>query len=294
VKVELPAQPFADWLNGRVALLGVDAVVEELGLHPEHGGRYLFRWRNCLKAGSQRGVKGEYPTETFPFDTVERALEHSPWQVWDVYPWLADVDLGDEAEVRHAVATTCPICHGRKSSQANGGGAGLDRDERGHHARVYDPWENVCRCGEPKTITAARCWKCYQAAGGHKGRKHRKGKALKAITPELLAEAYGRYEDGLSLRQVAAEVFERTSYKSVTSCANGLDDAWRARGWPLRDRAQAVAAMNRARVAGMPQCEHVRPNGERCERRTMRPTGRCWHHEPERIAEGIARLRQVA
>jgi hypothetical protein len=302
MKVDLPAKPFADWLDRRVVLLGgeyggVDALVEELGLNREHGSRAVYRFRNCLISSSRKGKKGEFPTATFPFEMVERALERSPFEVWDVYPWLADVDLGDEAEVRYAVQTSCPVCGGRKSAQAATCVGCVARNERGHVSREgWDGWENVCpKCGGDKTPGAKLCWPCYKAAGGHRGRKHRKANQLMKVTPEVLAEAYGRYEDGLSVRAVAAEVFDRTEYATMRSCANGLRDAWANRGWPLRDRAAATAQANRERVEGMPQCRHISQasgrKGQRCPRRTMKESGLCWHHEPERIAEGLARIR---
>jgi hypothetical protein len=75
------------------------------------------------------------------------------------------------------------------------------------------------------------------------------GKHMKAITEDLIREAHelysvGRNEQGrpLSVRAVAAIILPRTGYKSAASCAECLSQAWKVRGWPLRDRLSAVRA----------------------------------------------------
>lgn len=151
------------------------------------------------------------------------------------------------------------------------------------------------RCAGRKQPRAASCWACYVDAGGHRGRKHRKGAStLQKISPEVLEEARALYAHGKSIRACAAIVFERTSYKTVASCAEGLFSAFKRRGWALRDRACATVVANRARGWQL-GCDHVIAGGKRkgevCGRNAVGEDGKCWHHKPENIAAGIARLR---
>lgn len=61
------------------------------------------------------------------------------------------------------------------------------------------------------------------------------------MSSEQVAAAYRLYQDhGLSLRQVAAELFPQTEYRSEKSLAVSLCEQWRWRGWPLRDRVAAT------------------------------------------------------
>lgn len=198
------------------------------------------------------------------------------------------------------LGAVCSGCRGRKSRGAlrcrRCATKGRLRTQRG---RVVSAARSVAGyvcpdCGGAKSYDALRCWRCYSARGGHRGRKHRKGdRTLQKMSEALMREAYGLYESGLSLRAVARRVYPRTRYASVRSCTEGLRSGFRARGWALRDRVEAVRAENRARAerAGLPQCRFVKARGERCERRTGRANGFCWHHDPEVLAGSLADLR---
>ena len=195
----------------------------------------------------------------------------------------------------------CPDCDGEKSGGARRCWECSLAARSGNRAAVPAS-AYVCpalgpNCAGRKTPEARTCWPCYVDGGGHRGRKHRKGaNTLQKITPELLEEAQWLYASGKSLRAVAQIVFPRTRYKTLASCAEGLFEAFKRRGWPLRDQRAATAAGNRARAWQL-DCDHVIAGGERkgelCGRRAIGDDGKCWHHKPERIAEGIARLRRI-
>ena len=75
------------------------------------------------------------------------------------------------------------------------------------------------------------------------------GKHMTAITEDLIREAHELYSVGrddqgrpLSVRKVAAIILPRTTYASAKACANCLHEAWKARGWPTRDRVAATRA----------------------------------------------------
>jgi hypothetical protein len=64
------------------------------------------------------------------------------------------------------------------------------------------------------------------------------------ITEELLAEARRLYASGRSLRQVAAELHPRTSYKTVASGAEALYGHFKRRAWKLRPQHAVTIARN--------------------------------------------------
>jgi len=168
--------------------------------------------------------------------------------------------------------------------------------------RTLPPGAYLCpvrgpSCAGHKSAHAKSCWPCYVAAGGHRGRTHRKGNnTLQKITDGELQRARELYDAGKSMRAVAAIVHPNTTYATVASCAQALYEAFVRRGWPLRPRAEATATANRARAWQL-ECDHVIATGKRkgeiCGRRAQGEDGKCWHHKPDRIEDGIARLRAL-
>ena len=214
----------------------------------------------------------------------------------------------DERELR--LDRICPGCGNPKSRGAlrcwtcSVAERTADRDPAsGRMRRTLPADAYVCAAGGPRcsgrksAATAKSCWPCYIDAGGHRGRKHRKGEhTLQNITVDELDRAHALYDAGKSMRAVAAIVHPNTTYATVASCATALYEAFSRRGWPLRDRASATAAANRSRAWQL-ECDHViatgKRKGELCGRRAQGDDGKCWHHKPERIAAGIARLRAL-
>lgn len=125
---EIPSRPFADWLNARIAELEAADVVASPtaslasrlwpAMDPESAVRYLSRYRNCLRSGSRNGVKGDFPTDTFPRGPVEDALREYGEAIQNVpgYEDVPEVALEDDAfcERCHEVVTPieglCPWC----------------------------------------------------------------------------------------------------------------------------------------------------------------------------------------
>lgn len=125
-----------------------------------------------------------------------------------------------------------------------------------------------------------------------------KGRAY-TVTDHYLAVGHSMHDDGMSVRAVARWLLAEghafaASEKSLTAT---LTNAWRARGWAVRSQSEATAASNLQR-GFRPRCSHVHAagpsRGERCARRCVGNDSTCWHHDPQRIAAGIARLRGVA
>jgi len=208
-----------------------------------------------------------------------------------------------EREVR--LGRVCPECGHAKSRGARRcwtcavAAKSGDRDPvTGRMRATLAPDAYACPgCVGRKTASAKSCWSCYVAAGGHRGRKHRKGATtLQKISVDELERARALYDAGKSMRAVAAIVHPNTTYSTVASCAQGLFDAFERRDWPRRPRAQATAASNRERAWQL-DCDHVIASGKRkgqlCGRRAQGEDGKCWHHKPDRISEGVARLRAL-
>jgi hypothetical protein len=107
----IPAQPFSDWLNNRVAYWeqrlnghyclpsGEDApavrVARECGWIGETGTKRLYRFRHRLlesavgKNRHNKGVRITRVTDWFPRDVVEDALHEAGVLFADVYPEIA-------------------------------------------------------------------------------------------------------------------------------------------------------------------------------------------------------------
>jgi hypothetical protein len=118
----LPYWPLQEWVERQLRLLGDHdnpAAVLASQLWPEANGsgeRYLYRWRNALRAGSRDGVKGDYPTETASRDGVIDALSNMGLRLADVYdvkryPWLEDLDLNLDEDVVLEPDAFCERCH---------------------------------------------------------------------------------------------------------------------------------------------------------------------------------------
>lgn len=215
--------------------------------------------------------------------------------------------VSDDREIR--LGRVCPDCGQEKSRGARRcwtcavATRSTDRDPAtGRMRRTLPPDAYRCPvrgpgCAGDKTATAKSCWPCYVAAGSHRGRTHRKGdNTLQKITVADLQRARELYDTGKSMRAVAAIVHPNTTYSTVASCAQSLFDAFERRGWPVRAQGPATAAANRERGWQL-DCDHVIATGKRkgeiCGRRAQGEDGKCWHHKPERIEEGIARLRAI-
>lgn len=109
-----------------------------------------------------------------------------------------------------------------------------------------------------------------------------------------LVRAHALHMDGMSVNAVAREFFGECFSSSPKALTMAFLNAFRARGWEVRSQREATAASNRTR-AWRPRCEHVirqgARKGERCARRAQGNDRWCWHHRPDRIVAGVARLR---
>lgn len=125
------------------------------------------------------------------------------------------------------------------------------------------------------------------------GRKDR-GRSY-VCTDEILVAAHTMHMEGLSIRQVARELFDDCYSATPKALANAFISAFRGRDWDIRSRSEATSLSNVQR-AFRPFCSHVHQLGERkgetCSRRCVGNDQWCWKHNPDRIAEGIARIRQ--
>lgn len=140
----IPAQPFSDWLNNRVAYWeqrydghhglppGEDSpaarVARECGWAGETGLRRLYRHRHRVlesavgKNRHSKGVRTVRVTDWFPRDVVEDALHEAGVLFSDVYPEIAaaeDVVLEPAKwcagcrEERTPINGVCPFCEWR-------------------------------------------------------------------------------------------------------------------------------------------------------------------------------------
>lgn len=274
----------------------------------ETGARKLWRWR--------------FENQVLDRGAVEAALDNLDLFLWEVYDdegfcTHCDQRVNTQPDGRCLICGTrtaramsrrergvrlglvCPKCDGPKSRGAlrcrDCNRAIVVAGRRGAEGRIvasrFEPEDYRCSCGNKKQPSARSCWSCYAAAGSHTGRRNAKGDhTLQKISEEVLAEAYEMYKDGLSLRKVAAAVFDRTTYASPRSAAVGIGEAFARRGWPRRGREEAVVAMNknRAKERGLPFCTFVKADGSRCDRRTSK--GRCWHHREENLKPRLKML----
>lgn len=114
-------------------------------------------------------------------------------------------------------------------------------------------------------------------------------------TEDIIVKAHGLHLDGLSIREVARRLHHQTYYATPKAFANALADLFRARGWDVRPQSAATALSNVQRTF-RPQCRHVhaagRRAGDQCARRSIGDGGYCWHHDPDRVRERIAALRE--
>ncbi len=118
------------------------------------------------------------------------------------------------------------------------------------------------------------------------GRRRPSHAGVPITIPEaVLIEAHRLHlDEHMSIRKLADHFFDDCYSASRKALANSLHNAFRQRGWETLSRTEQMARKNRNAVAHLPRCEH---NG--CARRTSKRW--CWHHRPENIAAGIARLR---
>jgi hypothetical protein len=144
------------------------------------------------------------------------------------------------------------------------------------------------------------------------GKRAARGPAQRCIREPLLVEAYELYQSGLTLRQVAAAILDRTTYASMKSCANGIHEAFRLRGWPLRSQRSVTIARNiergtprlpgetdrayklrvrQAREGRQPRCAATvrqpagRRRGQPCLHQAMVGSDFCYAHNPERARQ---------
>jgi hypothetical protein len=109
-KEQIPAAPFAEWLNERFAIwarrcegdinVAARMVAKEIGWDKksvtEGGVRNLYRYRKQMCGTSKvvdgKTIKYDRPTETFSRWVVQEALNHAGVPIAEVYPYEALVD----------------------------------------------------------------------------------------------------------------------------------------------------------------------------------------------------------
>lgn len=123
------------------------------------------------------------------------------------------------------------------------------------------------------------------------------------------------YQQGLSIRQVAEQVWKRAGYKSAASCATAIDGQFRRYGLPRRDRIEAVRlrctkhglapkhgprpgymAHKRRVLHGQPDqplCTAVTVKGTPCRHRAMFGETVCATHHPDHQGKVEAALRMA-
>lgn len=147
----------------------------------------------------------------------------------------------------------------------------------------------VTRADDGTTI-----WSLYPDLDVEHGRRTDYGRSY-VCDEQILIAAHSLHMDGMSVRQVAREIFDDCYSASPKALANALLGAWRARGWEVRSRSDATALANRQR-AWRPRCSHIHQIGERagtrCVRQCVGNDQTCWKHDPARIAAATARLRE--
>lgn len=242
----------------------------------------------------------------------------------------------------------CPKCRDTVSPRLDGtcascgtqtGGAVAIEEPKRRRTRRRRPLKKgqagygpVCpKCGGPKSVQAHGCRSCV-AGKGRKSTGRQRGprparRVPKCMTEELLQESRRMYASGKSLRQIAAEIFEQTTYKSVASCAEGLYSLYKTRGWPLRPQREVTAARNfkhgrktrsvrggpgevayrhwlaeqrgwnAVQGPGQPICKGVKKQapgkGRPCEHHAQEGSEWCWSHDPARELERQAQAARM-
>lgn len=140
---EVPAEPFARWLNERYEYWEqrcryidtsrpgehpTSRVCQEIGWEGETGVRRLWRYRHRLsetakgRTRTSRGTRVLLTMQTFPRDVVEDALHHADVMFMELYPDIAaaeELDLEPAQwcpgcrEERTPIDGHCPFCEWR-------------------------------------------------------------------------------------------------------------------------------------------------------------------------------------
>ncbi len=133
------------------------------------------------------------------------------------------------------------------------------------------------------------------------------------LTDEQIRAAHVVYEQtGLSLRALAAQLWERYEYASMASCRQSLLEGFIRLGLPRRDRIEATIAaatvhgkargkgyrawLREQRGEARPRCagKVKREGGRRCELSAMHGSRFCLSHDPKRRAEVLARIASLS
>lgn len=224
---------------------------------------------------------------------------------WSVSRWLRKVLEGEvdtvtvDAADRYLTAIELPLPDDDQARPAGG-----------------EAWCPTCRT-TVATTPAGECVWCDTPTGGQRQPPRQKKRAHAGVpfmmSEEVILEARRLYESGLSLRQVAGRIHDRTSYSSVKSFANALHATFTHRGWALRDRLTAVRAAtyrhgmcakgaDRAAYRRMlrrrhgHQCEATLTRGNRrCANTAIKGERWCTVHHPDRaptVIENLAEARR--
>jgi hypothetical protein len=142
------------------------------------------------------------------------------------------------------------------------------------------------------------------------------------FTAAQLATCYRAYQAGKSCRQIAAIVWERLGFPSLSSCQSALHRSFSAKGWKLRTQSQVTVernlkhgrggrdrdeqayrrflrdqrGWNALQGPGRPQCKGVKLNsrgggkGNRCQRPALADSEFCVSHDSRRELERQALL----
>lgn len=86
-------------------------------------------------------------------------------------------------------------------------------------------------CGESKAPSAEMCKPCRKAKTREEGATSRRRPSALASIPGLMDECHRLYDSGLSLREVARKLVDRTPYKTRASMEVQLRTEFRSRGW---------------------------------------------------------------
>lgn len=143
------------------------------------------------------------------------------------------------------------------------------------------------------------------------------------LTDTQLRALHVAYQQGMSLRQLAAQILPRTRYASAKSCAAGIHQGFVRLGLERRDRIEATRrastthglaprgamdpahrralAVARGEIMDRPPCAASKTSypgrGRPCRARAMAGSPFCAQHAPERqqeIREHLARARERA
>ena len=284
---------------------------------PETHRRAAKKFDAAVKRVAASGRREGYDTR-ITTRTVDPAL---------LQAWCA----GCRKNVRPRLDGTCTTCGTQTGANVEAPAPPRRRRRRKPLKEGQPGFGIVCRCGARKSKQAHTCRTCStKRRAGRKLGPRRTQKPPRSITEELLLEARRLYATGLSLRQIAAQIHDQTSYKSVASCAEGLYSLFKTRGWKLRPQAEVTRARNfkhgrksRRRTPeqeqayrrwlasqrgwktihgpGRPTCigtrrQHPR-KGEPCTRPALEDSEYCYSHDPRYEADRqavTARMRAKA